>query len=265
MSALSNSLAARKGPILCYVTDRKSVSHAAPTDLSSALIQKIATIASAGVDWIQLREKDLPARGLSNLVREAYRRTAARDGRERPTTRILVNDRVDVALAEHADGVHLGEKGLPVSDVKVFVESRVPFRVAQALLFTPTLEGPVPTLPAPGPPVREHQEPADFLLGVSCHSLEGAHSAVSNGADYIFFGPIFATPSKAGMGAPQGTTHLAEICHSVSIPVLAIGGITLENAAACIIAGAAGIAAIRLFQDTPDPAAIVKELRQLTA
>lgn len=262
MFAPSNLPAGRNAPILCYVTDRKSVSHAAPTDLSSALIQKIATIASAGVDWIQLREKDLSARRLSNLTREAFRLMAAQPATERSTTRILINDRVDVALAEHADGVHLAENSLPVNEARSLVRR---LRGAQALLFTPTLEGPVPTLPAPRPPVREHQEPADFLLGVSCHSLEAAQSAVSNGADYIFFGPIFTTPSKAGMGAPQGTAHLAEICRSVSIPVLAIGGITLENAAACIIAGAAGIAAIRLFQDAPDPAAIVKELRQLTA
>jgi thiamine-phosphate pyrophosphorylase len=103
-----------------------------------------------------------------------------------------------------------------------------------------------------------------FLLGVSCHSVEGVKSAARDGASYVFFGPVFATPSKAGMGKPQGVAGLAEACRSVSIPVLAIGGITLENAAACIKAGAAGIAAIRLFQDAPDPAEIVKELRQLT-
>jgi thiamine-phosphate pyrophosphorylase len=257
--APSNLRAGRNVPILCYVTDRKSVSHAAPTDLSSALIRKIAAIASAGVDWIQLRERDLSARSLSNLTREAFRLMAAQPAPERGTTRILINDRVDVALAEHTGGVHLGEKGLPVSEVRVFVESRVPFRVAQALPLTP------PTLPVRAQAPATSPAPDDFLLGVSCHSLEAAKFAATNGADYIFFGPIFATPSKAGMGNPQGTTLLAEVCRSIHIPVLALGGITRENAAACIIAGAAGIAAIRLFQDAPDSTAIVKELRQLTA
>jgi thiamine-phosphate pyrophosphorylase len=196
-------------------------------------MERIQAIAEAGADWVQLREKHLSARALSSLAREASWRTAAHAGEEQRTTRLIVNDRVDVAIAEHTHGVHLGENGLPVKEVKAFVES--------------------------------HVSPKDFLVGVSCHSVEGAKSAGRNAADYIFFGPIFATPSKAGMGAPQGTARLAEVCHSVAIPVLAIGGITLENASACITAGAAGIAAIRLFQDAQDPAAIVKELRQRTA
>ena len=146
---------------------------------------------------------------------------------------MLVNDRVDVALAQHADGVHLGEHGLPVLEVKQFVESRLP--------------------------------PQGFLLGVSCHSPEAAKSAEKDGADYIFFGPIYATPSKAAFGEPQGVGTLAEVCRSVSIPVMAIGGITVGNAAACIAAGAAGIAAIRLFQDASDPPALVEELRRRIA
>jgi thiamine-phosphate pyrophosphorylase len=91
--------------------------------------------------------------------------------------------------------------------------------------------------------------------------LESAKAAVAGGADYVFFGPVFATPSKAGFGAPHGVGRLTEICRSVPIPVLAIGGITLENAASCFTAGAAGIAAIRLFQDAPDPAETVEALR----
>jgi thiamine-phosphate pyrophosphorylase len=232
VSARSNSPAARTGPILCYVTDRGNLSPAPPSGLFSALLQKIATIASAGVDWIQLREKDLPARALSSLAGEASR-TVQHSGRQPGKTRMLVNDRVDVALAQHADGVHLGENGLPVRDVKQFVQSRL--------------------------------LPKSFLLGVSCHSLEAAKSAESDGADYIFFGPIYATPSKSAFGVPQGVGRLAEVCRSVSIPAIAIGGITLGNAAACIAAGAAGIAAIRLFQDAPDSAAIVEELRRTIA
>jgi len=103
----------------------------------------------------------------------------------------------------------------------------------------------------------------DFLLGVSCHALESAKAAAAGGADYIFFGPVFPTPSKAAFGEPQGVKRLAEVCRSMPVPVLAIGGITLENAAACFTAGAAGIAAIRLFQDAPDPAATVEALRKI--
>jgi thiamine-phosphate pyrophosphorylase len=262
VSALNKSLAARKAPILCYVTDSKSLPLATPSDLSSVLIQKIATIASAGVDWIQLREKHMPARDLSKLAREASRHASPRHGEERARPFVIVNDRLDVAIAEHADGVHLGENGLPVNEAKLFLESP---RVAQTLLFTPTVEGPVPPLPTPAMPVTTQPAPEKFLLGVSCHSLKGVKSAACDGASYVFFGPIFATPSKAGMGEPQGIARLAEVCRSVSTPVLAIGGITLENAAACIKAGAAGIASIRLFQDAPDAAEIVKELRKLTA
>ena len=262
MSALSKSLAARKTPILCYVTDSKGLSPATPSDLSSALVQTIATLASAGVDWIQLREKHMPARDLSSLAREASRQPAAQPGRERPKPCVIVNDRLDVAIAEGADGVHLGENGLPVHEAKLFLESREAEQAARAGLFTPTVEGPVT---APRPLVTNQPAPVNFLLGVSCHSVEGVTSAAPDGASYVFFCPVFATPSKAGMGKPQGVAGLAEACRSVSIPVLAIGGITLENAAACIKAGAAGIAAIRLFQDAPDAAEIVKELRQLTA
>jgi thiamine-phosphate pyrophosphorylase len=206
------------------------LSAATPSANSAALVEKIATLAAAGVDWIQIREKDLPAEQLAALVREALRCTRAQAGADPRSTRILVNDRVDVALTEGAAGVHLGESSLPVHEVKRLIRSGVPSR--------------------------------DFLCGVSCHSLEGAKSAAAGGADYLFFGPIFATPSKAAFGEPQGVARLAEICGSLAIPVLAIGGITLENAGACFRAGAAGIAAIRLFQEAPEPAAVMEALRE---
>jgi thiamine-phosphate pyrophosphorylase len=94
--------------------------------------------------------------------------------------------------------------------------------------------------------------------------VEAARSAASGGADYLFFGPIFSTPSKAAFGAPQGLERFAEVCRAVSIPVLAIGGITLANASACLAAGASGIAAIRLFQDARDMSSLVQFLRKLT-
>jgi thiamine-phosphate pyrophosphorylase len=162
------------------------------------------------------------------------KRVSKQSSHAQSATRILVNDRLDVALAEQAAGVHLGETSLRVGEAKRLLLAA---QAAQTAL---------------------HQ----FLLGVSCHSLEAAKSAASAGADYIFFGPIFATPSKAAYGAPQGLKRLAEVCRSIRIPVLSIGGITLANVASCFDSGASGIAAIRLFQDSPDPASIVRAIRQ---
>jgi thiamine-phosphate pyrophosphorylase len=107
--------------------------------------------------------------------------------------------------------------------------------------------------------------PADFLVGVSCHSLADAREAESAGAAYIFFGPVFDTPSKRGMGEPQGVARLEEICRSVAIRVLAIGGVNEQNAGDCIRAGAAGIAAIRLFQDTRDAETLKDAVKRLHA
>ena len=93
------------------------------------------------------------------------------------------------------------------------------------------------------------------MIGVSTHSLEAARAAERGGANYIFFGPVFATPSKAAYGAPQGIERLREVCAAVAIPVLAIGGVTYENWVFCLEAGAAGVAAIRWFQ-SPETAAL---------
>lgn len=230
MSPLNNS----RIPILCYVTDRRSLSAAGALDSHasvSALSRRIETIVSAGIDWVQIREKDLSARDLSKLTREAMRLAKAEPTGPHGRVRVLVNHRLDVALAERASGVHLGEHSLPAKEAKQFAEAQAADK--------------------------------GFLVGTSCHSLEGAKATAQDGSSYIFFGPVFATPSKAAFGAPQGLEQLAEVCGSLSIPVLAIGGICLENAAACFAAGASGIAAIRLFQDSPDPAATIAALRQL--
>ncbi|MBI3485067.1 MAG: thiamine phosphate synthase, partial [Acidobacteria bacterium] len=98
--------------------------------------------------------------------------------------------------------------------------------------------------------------------GASCHSLAEAQAAERDGAHYLIFGPVFSTPSKSQFGAPQGIARLEEACRAVRIPVLAIGGITLDNAHECLRAGAAGIAAIRLFQDASDLPALVSSLRK---
>jgi thiamine-phosphate pyrophosphorylase len=218
-------------PILCYVTDRKSLASA-DNDQNHALLKRIASAAAAGVDWIQIREKDLSAKELSSLTRDAVAQARQINDRKGNASRILVNDRLDVALSEGAGGVHLGEHSLPVQDVCKWVDAKVD--------------------------LHEHDK---FLVGVSCHSVQAAMTAARGGADYIFFGPLFATPSKAQFGAPQGLQRLAEACSGVSIPVLAIGGITVDNASDCVAAGAAGIAAIRLFQNLDNLAALVTNLR----
>jgi thiamine-phosphate pyrophosphorylase len=218
-------------PILCYVTDRKGL-VSANNDPSEPLLKRVATAAAAGMDWIQIREKDLSGKQVSSLASAAVAQTKQINERNGTLTRIVVNDRLDVALSEHAGGVHLGKQSLPVVDVRKWLAAR--------------------------PNLAKGDK---FLVGVSCHSVQGAALAARDGADYIFFGPVFATPSKASFGAPQGLQRLAEVCRAVSIPVLAIGGITLDNAGDCFTAGAGGIAAIRLFQDVENLVSLVTQLR----
>jgi len=221
-------------PIFCYVTDRRALeavrvpSDSLPGDSTPprapSLHDSIRHAVAAGADWIQIREKDLDARSLVDLARFAVGETRA------TSVRVLVNDRLDVALAANAAGVHLGENSLPLEVVSQW---------------------------------RRSTGRLDFILGVSCHSLESARAAERGGADYIFFGPVFATPSKAAFGAPQGIERLREVCASVEIPVVAIGGVNLENARACIAAGGAGIAAIRLFQDAGNAADVAAQLKAI--
>ena len=215
------SLLLIRKPLLCYVTDRRGFVASAEAQ-GKLLLEKIEQAAKAGVDWIQLREKDLFGEQLAGLAREALRIAAG-------ACAILINDRLDVACAVKAGGVHLGERSLPVNEAKRFVVER---RAGE-----------------------------DFLVGASVHSLAAARKAEQDGADYVIFGPVYATPSKAVFGSPQGPESLRQVCGALKIPVLAIGGITLENVGECLEAGASGIAAIRLFQEANDLPAVVKRLR----
>lgn len=227
MSLLDKS---KRAPLLCYVTDLRSLSASGSADARATLLDKIGAAAVAGVDWIQIREKQLSAKDCSALTLEALHRSASSAPGVASRARIIVNDRLEVAFAAQAGGVHLGENSLPPQEAKQLV--------------------------------RALHRDENFLIGVSCHSLEAAKSAERGGADYLFFGPVFETPSKSAYGPPQGLTRLTEVCCSVAIPVLAIGGITLANSAACFSSGASGIAAIRLFQSAGDLPDLVQALRK---
>ena len=166
-----------------------------------ALVERVI---SYGVDLIQIREKDLAGRALLEITREAVRVAKRWEG-----TKIVVNGRLDVALASGAAGVHLPGDGLPVDSIR---------RVT----------------------------PAHFLVGVSTHSLEEARWAAAEGADYIVFGPVFPTTSKPG--APGvGVRALAEVVRETNVPVYALGGMTPERVVDVAAAGAAGVAGISAF------------------
>ncbi len=201
---------------MCYVTDGNSLGA---SDRGETLMARIEAAVAAGVDWIQIREKNLSGRELFKLARDAVNAARHKD------TRVLVNDRLDVALAAGAGGVHLREESIPVRDVAQWCKSG--------------------------------SARSGFLVGVSCHSVEGARRGGADGASYLFFGPVFETPTKQKFGPPQGIEMLAEVCNSTAVPVIAIGGINTGNASRCIQAGAAGVAAVRLFQD--------RDLRDLSA
>jgi thiamine-phosphate diphosphorylase len=246
VSPRSNLAALAPRPILCYVTDRHTLPRSSDENSIAALARRIAEVATAGVHWIQIREKELCAKELSLLTREALRavqwhrlqpvEASPSDSKQQNTSRvvsharIIVNDRLDVAIAERADGVHLGENSIPPAAARRLIQTAQEKKI-----------------------IAEH-----FIVGVSCHSLVSAKAAEAAGADYIYFGPIFPTPSKGTYGEPQGLARLAEVCCTLSIPVLAIGGISEANARNCLDSGAAGIAAIRLFQDTTNLASVTQ-------
>ncbi|HLH37977.1 MAG TPA: thiamine phosphate synthase [Bryobacteraceae bacterium] len=170
--------------------------------ITCAITDRRLRALSSGADWLQVRDKALSARELLEVVK-----TAMSCG-----SKVIVNTRMDVALAAGAAGLHLPAGSIPPARWRAIA-------------------------------------PPNFLIGVSCHAVDEVRTAEAEGADYVFFGPVFAPLSKTSPLAPRGLDALAEAARAVRIPVLALGGITRENAAACAAAGAAGIAGISIFEN----------------
>ena len=203
----------RVGFRLYVVTDRQQTA-------GRPLDEVIAAAARGGLGAVQLREKDLSARDLHDLG------VSLQETLDPYRVPLLINDRIDVALALDAAGVHLAGHSLPT-------------RSARRVL---------------GP---------NKLIGVSTHNLDAARRAAEEGADFVVFGPVFATPSKLAYGPPQGLPRLAEIVRDVPVPVIGIGGITAANVPQVMQAGAHGVAMIRAVLAAPDPCAATQELCRL--
>lgn len=173
------------------------------------LVAAIRLALEGGVRAIQLREKDLPVRELLALSQEMRVLT------KEFGARLFINDRVDVAIAVNADGVHLGHQSMPVQEVRRVVGSAM-------------------------------------LIGVSTHDLAEARAAEAGGADFITFGPIFDTPSKAKLGAPVGVKSIISLKNELNIPLFALGGIKSGNISHVLGAGANGVAMISAIMAAKD-------------
>ena len=199
-------------PIICLVT--------AGRGRDQPLLDLIVEAAHAGIDLIQIRERRLDDRALLNLTRRTVEATSG------TSARIVVNDRVDIALAAGASGVHLRGDSFAAGRIR--------------------------TLAPPG-----------FLIGRSVHDrAEAAAAEAAGGCDYLLFGTVFPSTSKLPTDPVSGPEALREVCATAGIPVLAIGGISIENVSQVAASGAAGIAAISLFQRGDSIAATVSTLRR---
>lgn len=179
---------------------------------SLRLVDVVEDALKGGVKAVQLREKDISSRELYELAYDMRRLTAKYDAR------LLINDRVDIALAVDADGVHLGINSMPVHRVR-------------------RLLGP------------------DRYIGYSCHNQVNAIMAQESGVDFITFGPVFYTASKAVYGKPVGVEKLEAVTHALNIPVFALGGIKTGNIAEVMAAGASGISLVSAVIASEDPRA----------
>ena len=193
------------------ITDRHATTLGLPEAVRLAL--------KGGVRAVQLREKDLPVRELLSLARE-LRGITREFG-----AKLFINDRVDVAVAVDADGVHLGGQSMPASVVRKIVGQHM-------------------------------------LIGVSTHDLDEAKRAEAGGADFITFGPVFSTPSKAKFGAPVGVGSVTDVKKQVNIPIYGLGGINGGNIGHVLDAGADGIAMISAILSADDIQRAAEEMNR---
>ena len=195
-------------PITYLITSGETTSSTTPASAEFlAVLALVERAVSAGITLVQLREKNLTARTLHELAARAAAITRG------SATRILVNDRADIARTALCDGVHLTTRSLDARVVR-----------------------------------RAFGE--EFLIGVSTHALDEAQAARDRGADFAVYGPVFDTPSKRSNGPPLGLESLREAAHALApFPIVALGGIAEETVAEVFRAGAQGVAAIRLFAD----------------
>jgi len=206
-------------PIIYLITSGATTSQTTPNNSEfSNILRLVEAAVEARVSLVQLREKTLAVRVLFELVVRAVELTSG------SVTRLLVNDRFDIALAGGADGVQLTSRSIPADIVR--------------------------------------QTCGDgFLIGVSTHSLDEARMA-QDSADFVLFGPVFETESKRSFGEPQGVERLQEVTRQLNgFPVIAIGGVSKENAQQCLVAGAAGVAAIGMLSDPKSLSSIVQSIR----
>jgi len=195
---------------LMVITDRRAARGALEDVMRKAL--------AGGADAVQLRERDLEGRELVRMA-ETLRRITDDAG-----AALIVNHRVDVALAVEADGVQLGWRSLPPAEVRCIAGDRL-------------------------------------KIGVSCHNAEDLAAARTNNADYVILGPVFPTPSKEGLVAPLTVEGFRRCADGFALPVIAVGGITPENAASVRAAGAFGLAVIGAILRAEDPCAAAEALR----
>jgi thiamine-phosphate pyrophosphorylase len=196
-------------PILYLITRGETAeTTTAESPAFLKILNQVSAAVAAGIDLIQIREKTLSARVLFELSERAVELAVG------TSTRIIVNDRADIAAGAGAAGVHLTTRSIDTATIrKTFGE--------------------------------------DFLIGASTHSLEEARAARDGGSDFAVFGPIFETSSKLEYGPPLGVAALSDAVPQLApFPLLALGGVSLENAHECLRAGAKGIAGISLFADS---------------
>lgn len=198
-------------PNLYLITDRHQIPN------GQKFLKVLEELLQAGVKMIQLREKDLSAAELYPLAKKLRSLT------HRYNSLLLINDRIDLAQAIDADGVHLGNHSLPI-------------KIARQLLGS------------------------NSIIGASTHSATEVESAHEQGADFITYGPVYFTSSKAPYGNPVGIQSLQQVCKTCKIPIYALGGIKKNNTAETLQTGAYGIAVISALLATPSPAQAYKNL-----